>query len=93
MSYAGFLDGTYEVMPKLFVTAGARYSHDVVEDAYYNSAFTAAVNPVPGISSNKTTPRVVVRYKPTDRSSIYASFSRIHPGNSESGCSCPVRVP
>jgi iron complex outermembrane receptor protein len=75
VSYAGFLDGTYEVMPKLFVTAGARYSHDIVKDAYYNSAFTAAVNPVPSISSNKTTPRVGVRYKPTDQSSIYATFS------------------
>jgi hypothetical protein len=66
VSYAGFLDGTYEVMPKLFVTAGARYSHDIVKDAYYNSAFTAAVNPVSSISSNKTTPRVGIRYKPSD---------------------------
>jgi iron complex outermembrane receptor protein len=76
VSYAGFLDGTYEVIPKLFVTAGARYSHDVVKDAYYNSSFTAAVNPVPSIGSNKTTPRAVVRYKPTEQSSLYASFSR-----------------
>lgn len=75
MSYAAFLDGTYEVMPKLFVTAGLRYSHDKVKDAYYNPRFSSIQTPVPSISSNKATPRVVVRYKPTDQSSIYASFS------------------
>lgn len=75
-SLAGFVDATYEVIPNLFLTAGARYSHDRVTDAYYNSAFTAVVNPVPGISSNKVTPRAVVRYKTTDHSSVYASFSQ-----------------
>jgi iron complex outermembrane receptor protein len=75
-SIAGFLDATYEVMPKLFITAGARYSHDEVKDAYYNSQFIATINPVPSISSNKVTPRVVVRYKTTDESSVYASFSK-----------------
>ena len=75
-SIAGFVDATYEVVPNLFLTAGARYSHDRVTDAYYNSQFTAVENPVPGISSNKVTPRAVVRYKTTDHSSVYASFSQ-----------------
>jgi iron complex outermembrane receptor protein len=74
-NYAGYLDATYEVMPQLFVTAGARVSHDIVKDAYYNTAFTSLQNPEPGIDSNKVTPRVVVRYKPTDESSVYASFT------------------
>jgi iron complex outermembrane receptor protein len=75
-NYAGYFDATYEVMPKLFITAGARVSHDVVKDAYYNTAFSNAQNDVPGIDSNKVTPRVVVRYKPTDESSVYGSFSQ-----------------
>ena len=34
---AGYVDGTYEVIPKLFFTAGVRYAHDAVIDAYYNN--------------------------------------------------------
>ncbi len=73
-SYAAFIDATYEITPKLFVTAGARYAHDSVTDAYYEVGTTK--NPVPSIKSNKITPRLVVRYKPTDQSSIYASYTQ-----------------
>lgn len=73
-SYAAFLDATYEITPRLFLTAGARYAHDTVTDAYYE-VFTR-VNPVPSIKSDKLTPRVVVRYKPTEESSIYASYTQ-----------------
>lgn len=83
VSYAAFADLTYEISPQLFLTAGARYSRDSVEDAYYiNSAFSqpplvkfAVVN-VPDFKGSKVTPRVVLRYKPDDRSSIYGSFSK-----------------
>ena len=74
-NYAGYLDATYEITPQIFITAGVRYAHDIVKDAYWNSAFTAAVNPVPSINSNKATPRLVVRYKPTDESTVYASYT------------------
>jgi iron complex outermembrane receptor protein len=74
-SYAYYLDLTYEVVPKLFLTAGARFSHDIVEDAYWNTMFTRTRNYVPSIDSNKVTPRAVIRYKATDRSSVYFSFS------------------
>ena len=74
-SYAYYLDLTYEVIPKLYLTAGARFSHDIVEDAYWNTMFTRTRNYVPSIDSNKVTPRAVIRYKPTDRSSVYFSFS------------------
>lgn len=75
-SYAAYLDATYEILPdKLYFTAGARYSRDLVDDAYYNARFTRARNYEPGINANKVTPRAVIRYKPTDRSSVYASFS------------------
>jgi iron complex outermembrane receptor protein len=75
-SYAGFVDLTYEISPKLFVTAGGRYGHDEVKDAYYISQVTQARIPAPDYPTNKFTPRVVLRYKPTDMSSLYASYSR-----------------
>jgi iron complex outermembrane receptor protein len=73
-SYAAFVDATYEVTPGLFLTGGARYAHDAVKDAYYNVG-TAQFD-VPSISGNKVTPRVVIRYKPDEHSSIYASFTK-----------------
>ncbi|HEX8055550.1 MAG TPA: TonB-dependent receptor [Novosphingobium sp.] len=89
-TFAGFVDATYEVTPKLFLTAGLRYSHDRVIDAYWNTRSLATsyvkdgvtipapngVVPVPDISSNRWTPRVVLRFKPDDNSSIYASFTQ-----------------
>jgi iron complex outermembrane receptor protein len=75
-TYAYYLDATYELIPnKLFLTAGARVSHDIVDNTYYNQTFTRTRVPIPSIDSNKVTPRAVIRYKPTDRSSVYASFS------------------
>jgi iron complex outermembrane recepter protein len=90
-SYAAFLDATYEIVDDLFLTAGVRYAHDVVTDAYWNTRFLAptyvdgngVTQPapggqvfVPGISSDRFTPRAVLRYKPSDQSSIYASYTR-----------------
>lgn len=77
-NYAGYLDATYELTPQWFLTVGARYSHDVVTDAYWNPGppnNSNQQNQVPGISSDKTTPRVVLRYKPTEQSSVYASYA------------------
>ncbi len=85
---AAYFDGTYEFARNWFFTAGVRYSYDEVTDAYYLTAngFPApgangilyvpqGVVPVPGLSSNHVTPRAVIRWKPTESSSIYASFS------------------
>jgi len=81
-SFAEFGDVTYELTPQWFVTVGARFSHDNVVNAYYNPnpgnpLFPNSNTniPVASIDGNKVTPRAVVRYKPTDQSSIYASFS------------------
>jgi iron complex outermembrane receptor protein len=78
---AGYLDATYEVIPRLFFTGGVRYAHDAVIDAYYNNPnlFTGG-NPnqeikVPSINSTKITPRAVLRYKLTDDSNVYASYT------------------
>ncbi|EJL24736.1 TonB-dependent receptor [Novosphingobium sp. AP12] len=92
-SYAAFLDATYEITPQLFVTAGARYSKDKIVDAYWNQQFTAVEMPVPDISNNKLTPRVVVRYKPTDQTSIYASFTKGYKAAiSDVGGSCQIAL-
>lgn len=73
-SMAGYGDVTYEVIDKLFLTAGIRYSHDQSLD---NNSILA-VNPFtfPDLSSNRVTPRAVIRYAPDSSSSIYASFSQ-----------------
>ncbi len=75
-SYAGFLDATYEINPQLFVTAGARYAKDKVVDAYWNPPGGGTDVAVPSISSNRLTPRFVLRYKPSDEASLYASFTK-----------------
>jgi iron complex outermembrane receptor protein len=87
---SGFADGTYQITDQLFLTAGVRLSHDVVYDAYWNTQFLApsytgangqqipAPNgsvQVPDIHSFHVVPRAVVRYKPDDHSSVYASFT------------------
>jgi len=80
-SYAAYFDATYEVTPQFFVTAGVRYAKDKVVDAYWNPSVLlgfdpTSKNPVPSISDDRVTPRFVLRYKPDDRSSVYASFTK-----------------
>lgn len=93
---AVFGDATYEITPQLFVTAGARYSHDWVNQAFFERALTASVYEdangnavpfpadvplytrfyVPKLTNDRVTPRFVIRFKPSDASSIYASFTQ-----------------
>jgi len=80
-SFAAFLDATYELSPKFFVTAGVRYSHDQIDDAYYVIPFSGTKTFVTtaqadAVKKGTVTPRFVLRYKPTDNSSIYASYTR-----------------
>jgi iron complex outermembrane receptor protein len=96
-SAAVFADATYELVPHTwFLTLGGRYSHDIVDNAYFRSdeytPFTGytgpqgqnvpfsgpaeTVIPVADLNHNSFTPRAVVRYKPTDSSSVYASYAR-----------------
>jgi iron complex outermembrane receptor protein len=77
-SSAGFLDLTYEVSPQFFVTAGVRYTRDEIKDAFYsNPTLTGLVQvDVPTLTESRVTPRVVLRYKPTEESSVYASFTK-----------------
>jgi iron complex outermembrane receptor protein len=75
-SYAAFVDLTYELSPRFFLTAGARYGHDEVKDAYFNIPIAQTRVDVPDYKTNRMTPRVVLRYKPSEESSVYASYSR-----------------
>lgn len=93
-SYAAFLDATYELNDKLFLTLGGRYGHDEVSDGYFVSNFTTTAYtgpngetvpftgapgtriPVGTLKNDSFTPRVVARYKPSEESSVYASFTR-----------------
>jgi iron complex outermembrane recepter protein len=75
-SYAGFADLTYAITPNLFLTGGARYSYDEVTDAYFKTPVVQTVNAVPDLTNDQVTPRLVLRYKPSNESSIYGSYAR-----------------
>lgn len=102
-SYAAFVDATYEITPKLFVTVGGRYAHDVVDNANYvvgpaasGLAGVVQTNPIPSISSNRFTPRVVLRYKPSEQSSIYVSYAKGYKAaiiDAGGSCQNPVNYP
>ncbi|WCP16010.1 Pesticin receptor (plasmid) [Sphingobium sp. AntQ-1] len=74
VSYAAFLDGTYNFNDKIYLTLGARYSIDKLRDRF------AAFPPAPYDGATRTfrafTPRAVLRYAIDQNTSIYASASR-----------------
>lgn len=73
-SIAGYADVTYQLLDRLFLTGGVRYSHDQLLDGQTRLA-TSTVT-FPNLTYNKTTSRAVVRYSLDDKSNIYASFSQ-----------------
>jgi iron complex outermembrane receptor protein len=94
-SYAAFADLSYEITDRFFVTAGARYSHDLVTDAYFKTNFTTTqyegangepvsaigippetMIPADNLKKDSVTPRIVLRFKPTQDSSTYLSYTR-----------------
>ncbi len=92
-SFAAFADLTYQITPQLFITGGGRYSHDVVRDAYYTSGGYPALGFPPNLKGDKFTPRVILRYKPTDESSVYASFTKGYKaGTIDVGDASPTRA-
>lgn len=96
-SLAAFLDVTYEVSPKLFITAGARYSHDWDSNVYSTPAFGVRTDATQAnydsVKQNHVTPRFVIRYKPTDQSSIYASYTKGYKGAMlDLGAGVPILV-
>lgn len=77
-SVAGFGDMTYQLQDNWFLTAGLRISYDETTDAYLTNSDTLQQIPVDDISDTKVTPRVVLRYTPTEESSVYLSYTQGH---------------
>ncbi|MGE3692237.1 MAG: TonB-dependent receptor [Novosphingobium sp.] len=81
-SFAAYFDATYEISPKFFITAGGRYAYDKQSNVYSIAAFVAPPANTPSqaeydqVNGSHFTPRVVLRYKPSDEASLYASWSR-----------------
>jgi iron complex outermembrane recepter protein len=78
-SYAAYADGTYQFGEKLFVTAGIRYTKERGVDAFrFSGPLTGnlGLTSYPTLDQNFVTPRLVIRYKPDENSSLYASVTR-----------------
>jgi iron complex outermembrane receptor protein len=78
-SIAYFADATYQVLPNFFITGGVRISHDMVYNAYFSTpgaTGSLVQHDVPSSASDTVTPRVVLRYKPTDQTSVYFSYTK-----------------
>jgi iron complex outermembrane recepter protein len=78
-SAAAFADATYEVIDNLFLTAGARYTHDVVAKGHFVAgAFLGGPFEIfyPTLKNDRVTPRAVVRYKLSDSSSVFLSYTQ-----------------
>ena len=80
-TFAAFADLTYEFTPSLFLTVGGRVSHDRIDDAYYILPGSGHRTPVTdeqadAVKQERFTPRLVLRYMPTEQSSLYASYTQ-----------------
>jgi iron complex outermembrane recepter protein len=73
VSTAAYFDATYQVLDDLFLTAGVRYSHDEVRDAYFQDPGRQYL---PTLTGNPVSPRFVLRYSLNSASSTYFSFTR-----------------
>lgn len=84
-SYAAYLEATYDLTDQLTLTAAGRYAYEKVR--VFNSVLPGSwqmgdpqVNPQAdprgSFSFKKFTPRLVLRYKPDDNNTFYASYSK-----------------
>lgn len=74
-SMAVFADVTYALLDDLFLTVGARYSVDELEDAYYIEDATGLKIDQDDVEDDKVTPRVALRYEINDNTSVYTSYT------------------
>lgn len=72
-SFAFYGDVTYEVVPRLFATAGVRYSRDKLVE-HFTSIFDPSLTTA-SKSFEALTPRASLRYQLADRTSLYASYN------------------
>lgn len=84
-SWAGYAEATYQLTDQLSLTLAGRYSHETVKVATITGQFnwqpgdpqlTPLADPRGSFTFNKFTPRAVLRFKPNDNNTLYASFSK-----------------
>jgi iron complex outermembrane receptor protein len=79
-AYAGFLEATYELTDRLVVIGGVRYTHETERDSGTLIIPGGFVLPYPGNVKNtkfdKATFRASARYKLTDDTNAYFTFSQ-----------------
>jgi iron complex outermembrane recepter protein len=75
-SYAAYVDGTYKVLPKLFFTAGVRYSYEKKSLNYIDYTQDPAATGAQSKGWGSVTPRAVIRYQADPDTSVYASYSK-----------------
>ncbi len=73
-SFAEFADVTYEVVDKLYLTAGARYSEDRPSVSW--DLFPLSFADSGATKFHNLSPRGVLRYELTPDSSVYASYTQ-----------------
>jgi iron complex outermembrane receptor protein len=76
-AWALYADGTWQVMDKLYVTAGLRYSKDkrLIRAGFSTPPFTRFTPPTRA-SYDAWTPRLNIRYEIQPDTSVYASYSK-----------------
>lgn len=72
---AVFGDLTWALQDNLFLTLGARYSEDEVTKAYFIDGVTLERVDVPDMDDKQVTPRIALRYEPSEQTSLYASYA------------------
>lgn len=72
---AFFGEATYEILPKLFLTGGVRYSKDKATQKFIFYTPALFVGPPIKAKFSRTTKRAVLRYQLDEDQSIYASYS------------------
>ena len=84
-SWAGYAEASYQVTEQLSLTLAGRYSHETSKVANTTAQFnwqpgdpqlTPLPDPRGSFTFTKFTPRAVLRYKPSDDHTLYASFSK-----------------
>ena len=77
LSTALFGEAVWHIDPRLALTVGARYTHEVVNNDGYNTSGDLSLNYVNGSASfNNFSPRLSLLYLMTDQTNLYATISR-----------------
>lgn len=101
-AFAAFADVTLQVGERLFLNAGARYSHEqktvAARYSFRAAGGASVIAPPTSATFSDITPRASIRYEIADRTNLYASFSQGFKsgtfnttGNSTAGLVTPVR--